>query len=106
MKKLKKLQNTSFRLERFLDSLDVGFKYGFSNSSEVTDYRILTYESYWNSGDMVKKWYLLDELSFSGGGANSAVYHIKNVDKNVILLTNEQLRDLNLELLLQEENGL
>jgi hypothetical protein len=105
MKKLKKLQNTSFRLERMLDSLDVGFKFGFSNSSEITDYRILTYESFWNSGEMYKKWYLLDELKFSGGGPNSAIYNIKNLDKNVIRLTDEQLRDLKLELLLQDENG-
>jgi hypothetical protein len=103
MKKLKFLQNTSFRLEKLLDSFDVGFKFGYSNKSEVTDYRILTYDTFWESGKLGRKWYLLDELKFSGGGPNSAIYHIRNLDKNVISLTDEQLRDLKLELLLQNE---
>lgn len=105
MRKLRFLQNTSFRLETLLDSFDVGFKFGYSNKSEVTNYRILTYDSAWESGKLTRKWYLLDELKFSGGGPNSAIYHIKNLDKNVIRLTDEQLRDLKLELLLQDENG-
>jgi hypothetical protein len=103
MKKLKLLKNNSFRLEKLLDSFQVGFNVGFSNTSEITDYRILTYDLVWgHSSGNIKKWYLLDELKFSHGGPNRAIYQIRNLDKNVTLLTNEELRDLRLELLLQE----
>ncbi len=102
MKKLKLLKNNSFRLEKLLDSFQVGFNVGVSNSSEITDYRILTYELVYHSSGNIKKWYLLDELKFSHGGPNRAIYQIRNLDKNITLLTNEELRDLRLELLLQE----
>ena len=94
MKKLKILKQVGYHFEPYLDNFQISFNINYSNRNDVEDYIILTY--------LKSNWYLIENLKFSYGGVLKSIYSVTNLDRDVKILTDIEVRDLKLELFIQD----
>lgn len=77
-------RNNSMNYETTFDNCEITLKYSFDQKNEIEGNSIFFYRTFFMGNRFEKKYYIIKNLRFSYGGANSSVFRCNDIKNNVI----------------------